>query len=142
MPGVEALTPGIIWTMIYGLLALCVLFMIVYKVYEAILKIIERRKQKIEARTPDFADKVSQKVIEKLEPRFEEIERKLEKDKERLNKHDLTINEIERNQRDLHNGVVAMCKFMLVLSSYGNFGDSEKVKDAVNELNKYLAEQI
>ena len=70
MPTVPEFTPGMLWTTIYGLLALCLLFMIGYKVYDAIHTINERRREKREASKPDFAEAVSQKVIEKLEPRF------------------------------------------------------------------------
>ena len=34
MPTVEGFTPGMLWTTVYGLLALCLLFMIGYRVYD------------------------------------------------------------------------------------------------------------
>ena len=49
MPTVENFTPTVFWTTIYGMLALCILFMIVYKVYDAVVTIVERRKKKKES---------------------------------------------------------------------------------------------
>lgn len=142
MPTVEKFTPDMLWTTIYGLLALCLLFMIVYKVYDAIRTIIMRHKEKRESEKPDFAEMVSRKVIEKLEPRFEEIEGNLVKDKARLETHEALINGISQGQVEIHHGLRAICKFMLVIGTYGDFGDNEQIKSASAELHKFLAEKL
>jgi len=142
MPTVEGLRPDILWTTLYGIIALCLLFLIVYRVYDAIHSIRERKKQAKEASMPDFAEKVSQKVIDKLEPRFKEIEQNLNKDKQRLDNHEHMIADYQATNKNLHDGMVAICKFMLVMSNYGDFGHNEKIKEASNELTSYLAEQI
>ena len=142
MPTVEGFTPNVFWTTIYGIIALCILFMIVYKVYDAIHTIMERRRERREAERPDFAEAVSQKVIEKLEPRFREIEDNLSKDKERLDNHETLITGIRDGQTEIHDGLKAICKFMLVMGTYGNFGNSEEVKSASAELQKFLAEKL
>lgn len=142
MPTVEGLTPSVTWTTLYGILAFCILFMVVFRVYDAIHTIVDRRRQRRESSAPDFAEKVSQKVIEKLEPRFKEIESNLEKDKRRLEGHEHLISDITEGQKNIHDGMVAMCKFLLVLTTYGNLGNSEKIKEANAELSKYLAEQM
>lgn len=142
MPTVEGFTPGMLWTTVYGLLALCLLFMIGYRVYDAIHTIIERRRQKREAEKPDFAEAVSQKVIEKLEPRFQEIESNLGKDKQRLEAHEALISNIKDGQKEVHDGLRAICSFMLTISTYGNIGDNEQVRAASAELQKFLAEKL
>lgn len=142
MPTVEGFTPQVAWTTLYGIFAICLLFLILYRVYEAIRTIRDRKKQEREAHMPDFADKVSQKVIEKLEPRFEEIEKNLNKDKERLDNHEHLIADYQATQKNLHSGMVAICKFMLVLSNYGSFGTNDHIKEATKDLTDYLAEQI
>ena len=142
MPTVEGFTPDVLWTTIYGVLALGLLFLIVYKVYDAIHTILKRRKEKKETEVPDFAEKVSQKVIDKLEPRFKEIEQNLAKDKSRLDNHEYLISDVQATQKNLRDGMVAICKFMLVLSNYGAFGENEEIKKAGNALSNYLAEQI
>ena len=74
MPTVEGLTPGTIWTTMYGLIAIGLLFLIGYRVYDAIHTIVERKKQHKEAEEPDFAEKVSQKGIFKLQSSCAESE--------------------------------------------------------------------
>lgn len=142
MPTVEGLTPDMVWTTFYGLIAIGLIFLIGYRVYDAIHTITERRKQQRAAETPDFAEKVSQKVIEKLEPRFQEIEANLSRDKKRLENHEAVLARMTDGQKDVHDGLTAICKFMLVISTYGNIGSNEKVTDATAELQKYLAEKM
>lgn len=142
MPTVENFTPQVLWTTIYGLLALCILFMVVYKVYDAIHTILDRRHKKKESEQPNFAEEVSQKVIDKLEPRFKEIEKNLAQDKKRLDNHELIIADMREGHKEIHDGLTAICKFMLVISTYGNIGNNEKVMDATAELQKYLAERL
>ena len=142
MPTVEGFTPDVLWTTIYGVVAIGLLFLIGYRVYDAIHTIIQRRKDRNEAQKPDFAEQVSQKVIEKLEPRFKEIEKNLGRDKQRLDNHERLISDAAKGQENLHAGLVAICKFLLVLSTYGNLGDNDKIKEGNAELMKYLAQQI
>lgn len=142
MPTVENFTPQVLWTTIYGILALCILFMIVYKVYDAIRTIMERRRHKKESEKPSFAEEVSQKVTEKLEPRFREIEKNLAQDKKRLDNHEIAIADIRHSHDEIHDGLTAICKFMLVISTYGNLGNNEKIMDATAELQKFLAERM
>ena len=142
MPTVENFTPQVLWTTIYGILALCILFMIVYKVYDAIRTIMERRRHKKESEKPSFAEEVSQKVTEKLEPRFREIEKNLAQDKKRLDNHEIAIADMRHGHDEIHDGLTAICKFMLVISTYGNLGNNEKIMDATAELQKFLAERM
>lgn len=142
MPTVEGLTPQIMWTSLYGIVAMGLLFLIGYRVYDAIHTILSRARQRHQSEKPDFADQVSQKVIEKLEPRFKEIEKNLAKDKNRLDSHESVLATLSSSQREVHDGLTAICKFMLVISTYGNIGTNEKVKDANAELQKYLAERM
>lgn len=142
MPTVPELTPSLLWTTIYGLLALCLLFMIVFKVYDAVHTIVKRRLEKKESEKPDFAEAVSQKVIEKLEPRFQEIENNLSKDKKRLESHEALITNMQEGQQEIHDGLRAICSFMLIISTYGNLGENDQVKSASAELQKFLAEKL
>jgi hypothetical protein len=85
---------------------------------------------------------VSQKVIDKLEPRFEKIEENLANDKTRLENHERSLATINMGHKEIHDGLSAICKFMLIISTYGNIGDNEKVKEASAELQKFLAERL
>lgn len=142
MPTVETLNPQMLWTTIYGVFAVGLLFLIGFRVYDAIHTILMRRKQRRESERPDFADQVSQKVIEKLEPRFKEIEKNLDKDKARLETHENMLTQIKDAHDEIHDGLSAICKFMLVASTYGSFGDNEKVREASTDLQNFLAEKL
>ena len=142
MPTVEGFTPQVAWTTIYGFIALCLLFLIGYRVYDAIHTLVERKRQKKEAQKPDFAEKVSKKVVTDLEPRFKEIESNLAKDKIRLEAHERMIENMQNGNKEIHDGLSAIATFMLVITNYGNFGDNEKIKEASVELQKFLAEKL
>jgi hypothetical protein len=137
MPTVEGLTPSVVWTTIYGIIGLCLLFMIIYKVFDAIRNEIERSRRMREMREPDLADRVSKKVLEDLEPRFQDIEKNLTKDKVRLDNHEKLINESMLSQKDTREGLIAICKTLLVIT--GSSDDPDKMKEAHDELMKYLA---
>jgi len=142
MPTVEGLTPAIMWYTLYGFFAVCLLFLIGFRVYDAIHTLAERRRQRKDSEKPDFANKVSSTVIKELGPRLEEIESNLAKDKRRLETHEQLITGIQTGQKEIHDGLSAIAKFMLVISNYGNLGDNEKVKEASTELQKFLAEKL
>ena len=142
VPTVEGFTPAVAWTTLYGVVALGLLFLIGYKVYDAIHVIRERRKQKREAEEPDFAEKVSKRVIKELAPRFEEIEDNLKKDKKRLETHEELLSSMKNGQDEIHDGLSAIAKFMLAISIYGNIDSNEKMKEASMELQKYLTEKL
>lgn len=143
MQTIEGLTPSVLWTTVYGVIAICAVFLVVYKVYDAIHTINERKQKQREINRPDFAEEVSQKVIEKLEPRFEEIEKNLDKDKNRLNNHEFIISRIQENQLDTRNGLVVICKCLMAMAQGGrteeNNGSMDKV---ITEMTQYLATKI
>lgn len=142
MPPIQGLSPEVAWMTLYGVVTLGLIFIVFYNVYNAIHTIIERHRMRKEAEQPDLADKISVKVIEKLEPRFREIESKLDKDKDRLDSHDLVIRQIQVGQKDTREGLVAICKTLVVMTNYGDLGNSKEVRDASAELTRYLAERV
>ena len=142
MPTVEGLTPAILWYMVYWLLACGLIFLIGFRVYDVIHTVAERRRQKREAEKPDFADKVSKKVIKELGPRLEEIESNLAKDKKRLETHEQLITGMQSGQKEIHDGLSAIAKFMLVIVNYGDLGNNDQIKEASLELQKFLAEKL
>lgn len=142
MPTVEGFTPQIAWTTLYGVIAVCLLFLIVYKVYDAIHVIRERRRAKEEANKPDFAKKVGKEVMSELGPRLDKFEERLDSYEKRLSACERDIRDTKDGHREIHDGLSAIAKFMLVISNYGNFGDNDKIKEASTELQKFLAEKL
>ncbi len=143
MPTVEGLTPTVLWTTLYGFIALCILFIVVYKVYDAIRTIMDRKRRQRESEKPDFAEEVSQKVIDKLEPRFKEIERNLDRDKSRLDNHEMIIADAKKAQEETRDGLVAICKYLMAITQYSNLGsNNSKMEEATAEMTQYLATKI
>ena len=142
MPTVEGLTPALAWSTLYGIFAFGLLFLIGFKVYDALHTIIERRKQKKEAEQPDFAKRVSKEVISELSPRLNDIETKLANDDERIKIHDKMLKDIKNDQSELHEGLSAIAKFMLAIGTHGELSNDEHIKSAVADLQKFLAEKL
>lgn len=142
MPNVEGFTPTVLWTTIYGFIALCILITVVLTAEEKIRKLRQYKKEKRASEQPGLADEISQKVISQLEPRLHEIEEKLDKDKTRLDNHERMISDAKQTNDDIRTGLRAYGKTMLVLLDYGDFGESKELIEAKNELNKFLAERF
>lgn len=139
MPEIQGLTPQVLWVTVYGIVGICVLFMVLYKVYDSIRNEVERRRRAKEAREPDLAERVSKKVLENLEPRFQDIEQKLSKDNARLDNHEKLIASNQQSQMDTKEGLVAICKALLVITSQNS---SDQFKEAHEELTKFLAGRL
>lgn len=142
MPDIQGMSPEVAWTTLYGIIAIGLIFIVFYNVYNAIHTIVERHRMRKEAQQPDLAEKISAKVIQKLEPRFKEIESKLDNDKNRLDRHDNLIQQIQNGQKDTREGLVAICKTLVVMTNYGDLGNSKEVREASAELNNYLAGRL
>lgn len=149
MPTLEGLTPTILWTTMFGILCIAAIFLICFEVYKAITFIRDRRldrrreiQQRFEAQKPDFAEKVSRKVIAELGPRLEEIEANLQRDKKRLETHESLIASMKQGQDEIHEGLSAIAKFMLAISLYGGIDHNDKMKEASMELQKYLTDKL
>ena len=142
MPNVEGLTPSILWTTLYGFIAICILVTVVLTAYEKIKALKERKLQQEEARRPGLADQISRKVLEQLEPRFADIEAKLSQDKQRIDNHERLLAGVQETSDEVREGLHAYGKTMLVLLNHGNLGDSKEVKEATDELMAFLAKRI
>ena len=142
MPNVEGLTPSVLWTTIYGLVGLCILVTVVLTAYEKVQSFRDKRHQRAEAGKPSLADQISKKVLAELEPRLKDIENKLDNDKTRIDNHEHMLAGLQGTNASIRAGLHAYGKTMLVLLNHGNFGDSREVKEATDELNKFLAEQV
>lgn len=143
MADIKGLTPDVLWVTLSGLVAMGLIFMVGFNVYDAIHKIIQRRRDREEAKRPDLADKISRQVLDKLEPRLSEIESKLDRDKARIDKHESLIVEMEKTQRETRDGLVAICKYLMAITQYGNLGgNSKEMNDATAEMTKYLASRL
>lgn len=101
MQPIEGITPDALWTTIGVLLGLCAIVVLVYKVIEIARKEHERKEKKATLTGQNVTDEIADKVLAKLAPRLDKIDQKLAKDKERLDSHELRLNDQEKGLQRL-----------------------------------------
>lgn len=141
MPPIEGLTPEILWYTLAGLVGIGALIILGDKVAEVFRK---RKQREALKSTPSerLAEDISRKVMDTLEPRCEEIDRKLATDKIRLDEHDRRLAELGIRLDEHDQGVKVLCRAILALMSHAiNGNDVEKLKVAQAELQNYLIDR-
>ena len=141
LPSVEGLTPDILWYTIVGLVGIGALILLVDKVADVFRK--RKARQEIKSLpSEEFAETVSEKVKESLEPRFEDIDRKLANDKlliedhtRKLAGHGAQIEAIDKGNKVLCRGILAL------LSHEINGNSSDKLKASQAEITDYLIDK-
>lgn len=138
LPTVEGLTPTILWYTLAGVVGLAALFLLAVKVSDAIRGIVQRRRL-AQQPTETLADAIGEKVLEKLEPRFEEIDRKLGADKTRLDAHERALAHISETEQSNRDGFAAVAGALIaVLDHELHNGNTQQMEKARDELNHYL----
>ena len=135
MPPIEGLTPEILWYTLIGLVGIGTLIILGDKVLD-----VFRKKKERENRPDDIlADVISRKVLEKLEPRFQEIDRKLANDKLQIEDHTAKLSVQKRQIDEIEEGQRVMCRGVLAMLSHMINGDSsEALKESQKEITDYL----
>ena len=135
MPPIEGLTPEILWYTLIGLVGIGTLIILGDKVLE-----VFRKKKERDNRPDDIlADVISRKVLEKLEPRFQEIDRKLANDKLQIEDHTAKLSVQKRQIDEIEEGQRVMCRGVLAMLSHMINGDSsEALKESQKEITDYL----
>lgn len=141
LPAVEGLTPSILWYTIIGLVGIGALIVLVDKVADVFRK---RKARQALATTPSeaFAETVSEKVKESLEPRFQDIDRKLANDKLLIEDHTRKL-AVQANQIDaIEKGNKVLCRGILALLSHEINGNStDKLAASRDEITNYLIDK-
>lgn len=138
MEPIEGITPQALWTALYVLVAVCGLIVLWDKV-RAVFAGVRERKQ---AKRPELADEISAKVLEKLEPRFAEIDRKLVNDKARIDEHTRAIDGLSRRLNGSETGIKALSHGVLALLNHElHNGNSDEMEDAKKVVENYLIEK-
>lgn len=135
MQPIEGITPEAIWTFLGVLVGLAALYVLYGKVRETYAK----NKQ---MKDPGLADEISKKVMEKLEPRFQEINRKLSNDKALIEDHTQKLSAIGLRNDTMEAGQRALCRGVLALLSHEINGNSDdKLREAWTGINNYLIDK-
>lgn len=135
VPPIEGITPSYLWIFLYVAVGICALIILIDKVAD----VFRRRKQRKELDKPELAEEIAGKVMEKLRPDFDEIDRKLKSDNTRLDGHDRDIKTLyDRTDQD-REGIRALVVGVLALLNHAlHNGNTAELDDAQKALNKYL----
>lgn len=137
LPPIEGVTPGMLWTALIVLIAGAGLYVLYGKVRETYAK-----NKKLKDPEGKLADEISAKVLENLEPRFAEIERKLSNDNNRIDENVRELNEHRKRMDSMETGQRAMCRGVLALLSHEINGNStDKLKEAQTGISNYLIDK-
>ena len=135
---IEGITPTLLWNFVVVLLGLCAVVILVYKVTESMRKEHERKEKREKLNGKDLTDEIADKVLEKLEPRFAEIDKKLSSDKDRLDNHEAALSEIGKSHKLLRSGMKVTCDSLAAILDHElHNGNSEQMQKARDELQSY-----
>ena len=135
---IEGITPTMLWNTVLVLLGICAIVVLVYKVIEIARKEHERKEKKNKLVDRDLTDEIADKVLEKLEPRFKDIEDKLDKDKNRLDNHEASIKSLNTSLDSIKDGMqVTADALTAILDHELHNGNEDQMKTARDELQKY-----
>ena len=135
MQPIEGITPEALWTFLGVLVGLAALYVLYGKVRETYTK----NKQ---MKDPGLADEISKKVMEKFDPRFQEIDRKLANDKALLDDHTKQLASYDTRFAKQEEGQRVLCRGQLALLSHEINGNSiDKCKEAQEIIKNYLIDK-
>lgn len=141
LPTIEGLTPHVLWITLFGLVCIGTLIVLGDKVLDVFRKKHERDRLKKEPEDK-LAETISTKVLNKLEPRFSEIDRKLATDKSRLDEHTRILGTHQDKLADIDRGNKVLCRGILALLSHEINGNSnDKLKESQQEITNYLIDK-
>lgn len=137
LPPIEGVTPGMLWTALIVLIAAAGLYVLYGKVRETY-----QRNKKLKDVEGKLADEISAKVLENLEPRFAEIEKKLSNDNTRIDDNTRELNEHRKRMDSMETGQRAICRGVLALLSHEINGNStDKLKEAQTGISNFLIDK-
>lgn len=135
---IEGITPSMLWNFILVLLGLCAIVVLVYKVVEIMRKEHERKEQKNRLSGKDLTDEIAEKVLAKLEPRFKDIETKLDTDKNRLDNHETAIKSLNNSIETIKDGMQVTCDALTAILDHElHNGNSDQMQKARDDLQNY-----
>jgi uncharacterized protein HemX len=138
---IEGITPDMLWTALIVLVGVCGLIVLGDKVADVWRK-HKARKKIASGPESQLADEISKKVMEKLEPRFADIDRKFANDKQLLETHTRQIGDMNKRVDSLETGQKAQCRGILALLNHElHNGNSDEMVEAKKEIDNYLIEK-
>lgn len=140
MQPIEGITPEMIWTFLLVLVGAGAIIITGDKVIDVFRRQHERNKMRQSGGA--IADEISRKIMEKMEPRFTEIDRKLANDKIVIEDHTQRLMLLTNRLNNWEDGQKAQCRGVLALLSHEINGNSvDKLRKAYDGINDYLIER-
>lgn len=137
MQPIEGVTPGMLWIALIVLIAGASLYVLYGKVRETRSKL-----KKMNDPEGKLADEISTKVLESLEPRFAEIDRKLSNDKAVIDSHTRQIDALSSRTDGSEDGIKALSRGVLALLNHAlHNGNTDELEKAQQGINDYLIEK-
>jgi len=140
MQAIEGVTPSMLWDFGYTMLGIIAIIVCLEKIPDLIWKWKDRKTRASVGPRENFADEISNKIMDKLEPRFKKIDDKLKADKARLDSHEYAISGMHKAQADIAEGFSVLCYAMIAVLNHGiHNGNSAEMEDALGKLHEYLS---
>ena len=140
MHEIEGITPAALWTTLGVLLSLCGIYLVIDKVVTSVQNRITQRRLNQAGPQAKLAEEISAKILQSIEPRFEDIDRKLSADKLRIDEHDrklVTVSEQIKGMKSDNTMMLKSINAMMMHEITGNGIDS--LKEHKTEMDRYLS---
>lgn len=132
---IEGITPSALWTFLTVLVGICALVVLADKVAN-VYRNYKKRKQEPEDK---LAEEISTKVLERLEPRFSDIDKKLANDKAMIDSHTRQLDTLEKRADGTDDGIRAINRGVLALLNHAlHNGNTDELEEAQKGINDYL----
>ncbi len=137
-PTIEGITPGELWGALKVFLGLCLIVVAIDKALDVWRKYKARKAIK-DGPEGQLAEKISKRILDELEPRFQSIESKLSNDKLRIDEHSQQLATMEANYADSAEArKIILAGVKAILSHEINGNSTDKLKSALAEIDDYL----
>jgi flagellar biosynthesis/type III secretory pathway M-ring protein FliF/YscJ len=135
---IEGITPDALWTFLTVAVGLCALIILGDKVFTVFRNWKKRREEPADK----LADEISAKVLEKLEPRFRDIDQKLSNDKATIDGHTRQIESLAKRADGTDTGIKAINRGVLALLNHAlHNGNTDELENAQKGINDYLIDR-
>lgn len=142
-PKLEGITPDMLWTFLVVLAALAALYLLFDKVRTSIRTEQQRKADQQELKGKDITDRIADKVMaklqEELDKKFDEIDTRLQRDRQDIDRHTTQLSAIESRVERLDESSRALCHGVFALLGHSVDGNSvEKLQKTHNAMKNYL----
>lgn len=135
---IEGITPDMLWIALIVLIGAATLYVLYGKVRDTYWSGKKKKQEEKKLSGTDLTEEIANKVLSKLVPRLDKIDAKLAKDKERLDSHEMRLNEQEKGlQRISRDNAQIMDVLDAMLMHFITGNGQDHLKAVKNDLDRY-----